>query len=61
MRPASIAPAFLGALRAALDTYRNPKLWQKLMLNGMSQDYSWGASAAKYAQLYEGLLASRQV
>ena len=55
------ASALLAALRAALETYGNPKLWQKLMLNGMSQDYSWGASAAKYAQLYEGLLASHQV
>jgi len=54
-------PALLAALQAALDTYRHPKLWQKLMLNGMSRDHSWGASAAKYVQLYEGLLASRQV
>jgi len=49
--------AMMGAIRAALETYGAPKLWRKLMLNAMRQDYSWRASAAQYAKLYEGLLA----
>ncbi|MBI3695850.1 MAG: glycogen synthase GlgA [Acidobacteria bacterium] len=51
--------AMMEAIRAALALYRKPKLWSKLMLNGMRQDYSWGASAAHYIQLYEGLVTAR--
>ena len=52
--------ALIAAIRAALDTYGNQSLWRKLMANGMAQDYSWGASAAQYVRLYQGLLASRR-
>ena len=45
--------AFLGALDRALAVYRDPKLWQRLMKNGMKQDFSWRASAKKYVELYE--------
>ncbi len=51
--------AMMEAVRAALKAYRNPKAWRKLMLSGMEQDYSWGASAAQYVRLYEGLRAAR--
>jgi starch synthase len=51
--------AMLGAIRAALEVYRNPSLWRKLMLNGMSRDYSWEASAAQYVKLYESLRSAR--
>jgi len=49
------AKAMMEAIRAALEVYRHPKLWRKVMLNGMRQDFSWGASAAQYVRLYEGL------
>jgi starch synthase len=52
--------AMLGAIRAALEAYRHADQWRRLMLCGMAQDYSWGASAAQYLRLYEGLLASRR-
>jgi starch synthase len=52
--------AMLGAIRAALETYRDAGLWRALMLHGMAQDYSWDASAAQYVRLYEGLLVSRR-
>ena len=46
------------ALRRALDTYESrPEVWQKLQDNGMRQDWSWDASARKYAELYERILA----
>ncbi len=51
--------AMMQAIRAAIEVYRKPDLWQKLMLNGMAQDFSWGASAAQYARLYESLVAAR--
>jgi len=45
--------AFLKALDRSLEVYRDPKLWQKLVKNGMKCDFSWHASAKKYLELYE--------
>ncbi|MBI2892912.1 MAG: glycogen synthase [Deltaproteobacteria bacterium] len=42
-------------IEAALAVYRNRPAWRRLMLNGMTQDFSW----SKQATLYE-LLYSRQ-
>ncbi|HTT83273.1 MAG TPA: glycogen synthase GlgA [Rhizomicrobium sp.] len=36
----------------ALALYREPLLWRRLQLQGMSQDFSWAASASRYADLY---------
>jgi starch synthase len=36
----------------ALALYREPLLWRRLQLQGMAQDFSWAASAARYASLY---------
>ena len=49
------AAALLAALRRALAVYRQPEAWRRLMINGMQQDFSWTASAAQYASIYEGL------
>jgi starch synthase len=38
----------------ALAIYREPLLWRRLQLQGMSQDFSWDASASRYAALYRG-------
>jgi starch synthase len=54
------ADALLRAVRRALEVYRRPELWRRLMANGMAQDFSWGASAAQYALLYQGLLDARR-
>ncbi len=44
----------LGAIQRALTLYRDqPQRWQQLMVNGMSQDYSWERSAKEYLALYE--------
>lgn len=45
--------ALLEALDRALGVYQDPELWQKLVQNGMKQDFSWQASAKKYIQLYD--------
>lgn len=45
------------ALRRAIDTYESrPEVWHRLQETGMRQDWSWNASARKYAELYERLL-----
>jgi len=46
------------ALRRAIDTYETrPDVWRQLQDTGMRQDWSWDASARKYAELYERILA----
>jgi len=48
--------AMLSALRRAVDLYlRDPEAWQGLMLRGMREDHSWGASAREYLSLYRQL------
>ena len=48
--------ALLEKLREALAAYRDRDSWTALMRRGMAKDYSWDASAARYADLYRGLL-----
>jgi starch synthase len=52
--------ALLGAIHEALAIYRNePAAWKRIQLNGMAKDFSWQASAAEYARLYEVAWRSR--
>ena len=50
------ASAFLDAVRRAVAVYHQAGLWQRLMLNGMSRDWSWAASAVAYQKVYERAL-----
>ena len=52
-------PAVRWALATALDWYGQPTLWRRLVLNGMSQDFSWDRQAAEYERHYERILVSR--
>jgi len=45
--------AMLGALREALAVFGDAAAWRRLQTNGMAKDFSWQASAAEYARLYE--------
>ena len=45
-------PDLRGAITRALTLYQEPLAWRRLQLNGMAKDFSWQASAAKYAALY---------
>jgi starch synthase len=45
--------ALLDALRRALAAHRDSRLWRRLQLAGMRQDFSWDASARQYAGVYE--------
>ncbi len=46
------------ALNTALDLYAQPEQWQRMVLNGMSRDFSWQKQGALYVELYEKVLRS---
>ena len=47
---------FLKTVKKALNLYRAPEKWQKLLFRAMKADFSWLESAKKYVQLYEKAL-----
>ena len=49
----------LTAIQEALKTFKDKNAWKKLMLNGMSKDFSWTASAKEYVKVYERLAPTR--
>jgi starch synthase len=49
----------LDAIGRALEAFRWPRLWHKIMVNGMQKDFSWGSSARAYAELYRELLPAK--
>ncbi len=51
------AEGFAWACHRALDLYGDRKLWQKIMRNGMRQDFSWERQAALYVDLFRQLAA----
>lgn len=56
------AHEMLNTIEYAKDVYYNNRSsWDRLVLNAMSQDYSWNSSARKYEQLYEELTAPKPV
>jgi starch synthase len=46
------------AILAALDLYKNKKVWEKIARSGMSKDFSWEKQGAVYVELYRRLIAS---
>jgi starch synthase len=51
--------ALLHAIRQALHSYADDRVWKRIQLNGMAKDFSWNTSAAEYAKLYEAARAAR--
>ena len=47
------------AIEAALTTYKSAAQWQRLVQNGMAEDYSWEAQGRIYERVYDRLLSSR--
>ncbi|HKV40785.1 MAG TPA: glycosyltransferase, partial [Blastocatellia bacterium] len=43
----------------ALLVYTDGPIWRRLMLNGMSNDFSWTMSARRYVEVYENVAQSR--
>ncbi|MBC7982751.1 MAG: glycogen synthase [Candidatus Obscuribacterales bacterium] len=50
-------PAVHWAIHTALDLFKDRAAWQQLMLNGMSQDYSWEHQVGEYVALYREMLS----
>lgn len=50
------ADGLFGAIKKALDCYRNPELWRQLQINGMRREFSWDKSAQEYQALYQDLV-----
>lgn len=46
------------AINAALEIYKEDAHWRSLQRNAMAENFSWRASAKKYAALYEKVLSS---
>jgi starch synthase len=53
--------AFMWAVRRALGFWERPDLWRKIMINGMSADFSWAASARKYMDVYRRVIERRTI
>lgn len=51
--------ALLDSVKAAVLAYRDTERWEKLMHNGMVQDYSWTAAAKEYVKVYERVKQGR--
>ncbi len=49
----------LQTIHEAIQGFRDKVGWKKLMLNGMSKDFSWNASAREYVKIYERLKPPR--
>jgi starch synthase len=52
------ATALTSALDAALDLFAHPSHWQRMVQNGMAQDFSWERQGGHYVALFERMLAS---
>ncbi|MBN2030724.1 glycogen/starch synthase [bacterium] len=50
----------LRAVKRAVATYSNKKLWFKIMKNGMREDFSWNISSKKYIQLYSKCISRKK-
>jgi len=44
------------ALHLALEAWRHPDVWRRVMLSGMAKDYSWEHQAPEYVRLYRALV-----
>jgi starch synthase len=53
--------ALLHAVRQALQLFGDDRVWKRIQLNGMAQDFSWNNSAAEYEKLYEAARAARNL
>lgn len=52
--------AFFGSIVRALEIFKHKKMWLGLVKRAMESDYSWDASARKYADLYSRALDFRK-
>jgi starch synthase len=53
------AEVLLMTIKRAVETFANRNAWSAMMQRGMHKDFSWDASARKYAGLYRDLAGTR--
>ncbi len=49
------AAALLATIQRAVETFRQPHVWGRLMQNCMRKDFSWAVSARQYGKIYQAL------
>jgi starch synthase len=54
------AMSFAIQLSMALEAYRHRDSWKELVKRAMSKDFTWGASAVRYEELYRKAIIKRQ-
>jgi starch synthase len=54
------AHSLLAAIQRALQVYRERTVWEKLMIRGMSADYSWNQSARAYLKVYQDTITRKR-
>jgi len=47
-------------VKRAINDFHNKPVWEKIIKNGMTRDYSWHKSADKYIELYNKAIAKRR-
>ncbi len=52
--------ATFAAITRAVQTYQFPEIWRRLQQRAMARDFSWPASANKYAALYHKAIAEKE-
>ncbi|HEX4999380.1 MAG TPA: glycogen synthase GlgA [Terriglobia bacterium] len=53
--------ALMWAIRRALSFWQKPDVWRTIMVNGMTADFSWAASARRYLDAYHRVTRRRAV
>ena len=53
------APALAATIERAVELYRQPEIWKRVMKAGMTADWSWASSAANYVDTYRTALERR--
>jgi starch synthase len=52
--------ALFASIIEALTVYKQPKLWERLVSNALSQDFSWDHAAKEYVDWYRGVASDRR-
>lgn len=52
--------ALVAKVKEALKVFKDKEAWEKLRRAGMKEDFSWESSAARYIELYDRCLKTRQ-
>src|SRR5262249_55870364 len=58
--PEPTAASLLETVNAALAVYAQPRLFRRLVRAAMSRDWSWGASAERYLEMFRDAIAKRR-